>query len=101
MPIRIIILCAVSFFIAECDAYGDGFTKHEYRSIVNKNKYIGSGDLEKCMEMCIATTEFTCKSFDYIAMERMCYLKPVTKLQVDGDYWIKSEYSNHYQRDCA
>ena len=81
--------------------YGDGFTKHEYRSIVNKNKYIGSGDLETCKEMCIAMTEFTCKSFDYIAMERMCYLKPVTKLQVDGDYWIKSEDSNHYQRDCA
>ena len=39
---------------------------------------------QDCAQMCVTTTSFTCRSFDYDRLNRVCYLSAVTKDDVGG-----------------
>ena len=57
---------------------------------------------QDCAKQCVMTTAFTCRSFDYDRINRVCYLAEVTKDDVGGltptydtypfDYYERGRY---------
>lgn len=83
-----------------CTSYGTTFQSIENRVIRGHNDKVLEGvSFPECKKSCFDADGFVCRSIDYFASMKECYLSSVTALEAE-DNWEYNSIGYHFQRDC-
>lgn len=93
------------FLISACETYGSTFGKFENYIIDDLNQKmvhleITPSAVKLCLELCLAITEFVCRTVEIIPERNSCHLSKETALSQPTEYMYR-EGVTLFHRNCA